>query len=390
MPLKKRGGELALPLLGRQVMPFYSSALFSTVLAVLLGGCGARTGLNSPDDGADGGVESDGSTLPDVLFSDVPTDIPNDIPTDIPLDVPADVWIPMCPDSVRVSGREASIPVDTIWALDTSFSMEDDLVRMSDNIERFWDALSMANVDSRTIFVSQEGYAPPPPAGFSGRFLEVNERVGSWDALLRLLSAHEYYGSRLRPDAITHFIVVTDDDSRAMPWENFFASMTEILGHEFTFHAVASEQLPPTPDNPRGVCSSSNGSAYRAGAEYYALADETGGLKMSICEDDWSELFERINERIAVRVPLPCAYSLPSPPPPGITYRADRFTVLANVPGESGPRVVPRVDGEESCDAGAEGWWFFEGSDRVHLCASTCTEYEAVDARIEIDLGCDM
>ena len=373
-------------------MPFRFSALCSTVLAVLLSACGARTGLNSPDEGTDGGIESDVSTRLDAMadvFLDTPTDVPTDVPADIPLDVPADVWVPMCPDSVRVAGREASIPVDTIWALDTSFSMEDDLTRMRDNIEAYWSALSMANVDSRTIFVTQAGYAPPPPAGFSGRFLEVNERVGSWDALLRLLSAHDYYGPRLRPDATTHFIVVTDDDSRAMPWENFLESMTAVLGHDFTFHAVASEQLPPTPDNPRGVCSSSNGSAYRAGAEYYALADETGGLKMSSCDDDWSALFDRINERIAVRVPLPCAYSLPSPPPAGVTYRPDRFTVLATVPGEAGPRVVPRVANEESCD-GAEGWWFFAGSNRVHLCASTCAEYEAVDARIEVDLGCDM
>jgi hypothetical protein len=374
-------------------MPFNSAALRSTVLAVLLGACGARTGLNSPDDGVDGGVESDASGLPDVLDAqtDIPFDIPLDVPADIPLDVPVDVWVPTCPDSVRVSGREASVPVDTIWALDSSFSMEDDLRRMSNNIEVFWNALLMTNVDSRTIFVSQEGYAPSPPAGFSGRFLEVNERVGSYDAFSRFLSAHDFYGSRLRPDAVTHLIVVTDDNSREYEWERFLTEMTNLLGHEFIFHAVASEQFPPTVDNPLGVCTADDGgSAFGAGVEYYELADETGGLKMSICENDWSELFDRINERIAIRIPLPCAYSLPTPPPAGVTYRPERFTVLANIPGEAGPRVVPRVDGEANCEAGADGWWFFEGSDRVQLCASTCAEFEGIDARIEIDLGCDM
>ena len=175
-----------------------------------------------------------------------------------------------------------------------------------------------------------------------------------------------------------------------MKWEDFIVEMNNVLGHEFIFHAVASESVPPTVDNPRGVCTSDDGgSAFGAGVEYYELADATGGLQMSICEDDWSALFDRINERIAVRIPLPCAYSLPLPPPAGVVYRPENFTVLANVPDEAGPRVVPQVAGEESCGSGG-GWWFFEGSERVHLCADTCSEYEAIDARIEIDLGCDM
>ncbi len=358
------------------------------LMAVFLGACGARTGLMV--DERDGGIVFD-ATVTDAVSSDA-ADAP-DAPTDAGPDAPdtfmePDAWVPPCPDSVRVSGREASIPVDTIWALDSSFSMADDLQRMRDNIESFWPALSGANIDSRTVFVAQDGYAPPPPAGFAGRFVQVNARVGSEDALVVLLDAFRFYGSRLRPDAITHIVVVTDDNSRAMDWERFTAEMELLLGHEFIFHAVASEQLPPTIDNPRGACVHTTGAAWWPGIEYYEMADATGGLKMSICEEDWSELFDQLNERVAVRVPLPCAYSLPALPPQGISYDPENFTVLANVPGEGSPRVVPQVAGEDAC-GGAGGWWYFEGSQRVHLCETSCTDLEALDARIEVDLGCD-
>ncbi|MEM9069832.1 MAG: hypothetical protein AAGE52_15070 [Myxococcota bacterium] len=349
----------------------------------LLTACGARTGLPLPQTSEeDAGLDATITFDVGVDAFDAGVDAPFDAGVDAP-----DVWIPECPDSVAVSAREASVPVDIIWALDSSLSMVDDAERMRDNIEIFWESITEANVDARVIFLSERGYAPGAPGGYSRRYFEIPREVDSWNALAEMSAAWRDYSRYLRADAITHFIVVSDDDSLAMEWEDFQAGMRELLGRDFFFHAVASERVMPTPSNPRGVCSTPTSSAFRPGYEYIELTDATGGLFLSICNEDWSELFTLLSERIAIRIPLPCGYTLPLPPPAGVEYIPDRFTLLWQLPDEAGPRVIPRAgEGEDDC---GDGWWYFDGSDRVQLCPSTCEEVEALGGRVEIDLGCD-
>ena len=349
----------------------------------VLAACGARTGLNAPlGEAVDAGV-----VLPDIGPPPPPRldagVIDAFVPEDTAVEPPPDVWMPQCPDSVTVAAREATVPVDIIWAIDSSGSMVDDADRMRENIEIFWEALADTRIDARVVFVADRGYAPGAPAGFSGRYIEVDYRVHSHAGLSALLAAYDEYDGYLRPDAVTHFIVVTDDESLAMEWEDFQTEMQRLLQHDFTFHAVASEQIMPTLENRFGACYHSQGLAARPGVEYYELADATGGLQLSICNEDWSELVTLLTERIVVPIPLPCGYLLPRPPA-GVVIDPDRFTVLWDVPGEPGPRVIPRAGGR--CD---NGWQFIEGSERVELCAGTCQEVEATGGRITVDLGCD-
>jgi hypothetical protein len=299
--------------------------------------------------------------------------------------VPPDTFIPMCPDPVSVAGREASIPVDIIWVIDNSGSMIDDVERMRSNVNVFWDALLDANVDVRVIFVSQSGFAPGAPIEFARRYYEINDRVNSWDLLLKLLSNFRRYERYLRADAITHFVAVTDDDSRALPWEDFHAEMSEMLGKPYTFHSVASERVPPTIENPTGACSTPTSAASRPGHEYYALSDETGGIKLSICNEDWSELFALLSERIAVRIPIRCGYTLPQPPPSGIVYDERMFRISYTAGDDPTPIFLNRQSTEDAC---GDGWWYFEGSERIVLCPDTCAEIEAVEGRVDIDVGC--
>ena len=350
-------------------------------VALLASGCGAKTNLQLEESARrrDGSVIAFDASIP----PDGGTDLgPGDLGTD--MFTPPDVWVPECPDSIRVNTREASIPVDIIFVIDNSGSMVDDLENMRANMAIFWEGLASADIDSRVIFVTQEGFAPRPPTGFAGRYFEVGERVNSHDGLLKLLSQFDTYQRYLRPDAITHFVGITDDDARDGDGPAFLETMTELLGHEFTFHAIASERIMPTRDNPLGACVHSSGFAYSPGYEWNYLADETGGIKLSICEEDWSRLLPPLTERVAVRIPIPCGYRLPTPPPPGIRYDAEDFTVLYEVPGEP-VQVIPR-DLSGSCASG--GWSYAAGSERIELCPSTCDELMALDGRVDIDLGC--
>lgn len=358
------------------------------LVAFALAGCGARTGLGLPlDIDGPGDAGTDAPLTPDVgpdapIVLDAGTDAPPDV------FVPEDAFVPECPDPVTVRGREASIPVDIIWVIDNSGSMLDDIERMRDNVGRFWDALTGARLDVQVVYVTQGGSAPEAPGSLTGRHNTIDDRVNSWDPLLKLLTHYETYQRWLRADARTHFVVVTDDDSRALPWMDFHEEMLELLGHEYFFHSIASERVMPTEENPTGACFTPTSSASRPGREYYALSDETGGLKLSICNEDWSELFDALTERIAIRVPIRCAYSLPIPPPAGmLEYEPDDFLISYRRPGDETRVYLPRQPSEEAC---GDGWWYFEGSDRVVLCPETCEEIEALEGEVDIDVGCNV
>tara|TARA_B100001750_G_scaffold25819_1_gene17181 strand:- start:220 stop:1326 length:1107 start_codon:yes stop_codon:yes gene_type:complete len=359
--------------------------LLSLALAIGLGACGAKTQLAVEDDerpDVDGGTDAgfDGG-----FDAAIPEDMDMSMPDEgVDLSIPEDMWTPECPDSVRVSTREASIPVDVIFVIDNSGSMLDDIDNMRSNMEIFWEGLVEADIDSHVIFVTQEGFAPFPPPSFSGRFFRLNERVNSHDGILKLLAQFSNYERYLRPDAITHFVGITDDDANRGDAEVFMETMPELLGHEFTFHAIASERIRPTLANPSGACVHAGGYAFSPGYEWNALAEETGGIQLSICEDDWAELLTPLTERVAVRIPIPCGYSLPTPPPAGVTYDADDFTVLYENEGDP-LRVIPQDVGG-TCASG--GWTYFDASRRIELCPETCEELMALDGRIEIDLGC--
>src|SRR5690606_957227 len=153
-----------------------------------------------------------------------------------------DAFVP-CPDPRTVAPREASVPVDIIWVFDSSGSMIDENARLQDNIGIFWDAIVAADVDSHVVFIAERGYVPGPPAGFNRRFLPLEDRVGSWDPLLKVLQNYPMYESFLRPGSVVHVVAVTDDDSRAIEWEAFDAEMRALLGRPYFAHSIASEQV---------------------------------------------------------------------------------------------------------------------------------------------------
>ncbi|MBX3245912.1 MAG: hypothetical protein KF901_01880 [Myxococcales bacterium] len=353
-----------------------------TLLAclVLLAGCGSRTGLLLPYSDVPALDASTDATFDATV--DAGVDAPSDVGPDVVDSFVPDAFVPMCPNPRTVAPGEASIPVDIIWVFDSSLSMVDENTRLQTNIQIFWDAITEANVDSHVIFIAQRGYIPGPPAGFARRFMSIDDRVGSWDPLLKVLSNFPMYEPFLRPNSVVHVVAVTDDESRAIDAVSFDEEFRALLGRGYTAHAIASEQFPPTVLNPSGACYSESNQAYGPGLEYIALTEMTGGLFMSVCEEDWSRLMEPLSERVAVRIPLPCAYSLPQPPPVGIDYDPRDFSVRVQVPGEPEPRFLPRV-AEASC---GDGWWFVDRADRVELCPSTCAELDALDGRVTVDI----
>lgn len=283
-------------------------------------------------------------------------------------------------------------PVDIIWIIDNSGSMDGEARIVQDNINNFAMAIGASGIDYHVVVMTSMGFVSvPPPLGTDAtRFRFANVDVQSNDGLVDLVDNFSAYSDFLRPEAITHFIAVTDDESERMAWSDFRSRMEGLLGHGFTFHAIAS---PPGSTHCDPVlcfvhedgCTGPNGDAADNGDEYWALAMATGGQQHSICTADWSGLFSSLTAAIGVPMPLPCRYVLP-PPPDGMTLDRMLVNVSYTPSGSADDVVIPYVASYGAC--GPSGGWYYEGDDIV-VCPATCTTISAdAGGRIDIVLGC--
>ncbi len=289
-------------------------------------------------------------------------------------------------------------PVDIIWVVDSSDSMENDARTVQDNLDSFADYIAASDIDFHVVFISDRGFVTPSPRfGTDPRFLFVDRSVGSNDAFDRVLDQYATYSSHLRMAAITHVIGVTDDDEN-MRASTFISMFQALLGHEFTYHAIAS---PPgmcndlclfgcstCPPDAEG-CERSGDflPAAAPGEEHWDAASATGGRTFNICTSDWSGLFSTLAMTIAVSEELPCVYDLPDPPA-GMSFDPDRVNVEHTPDGAAMETRFPRVPSAAACSGNA---WYYDDPatpTQILLCPGACTTITSGPGRVDVRLGC--
>jgi hypothetical protein len=277
-------------------------------------------------------------------------------------------------------------PVDIVVALDTSGSMAPQVCNVSANLTKFADNVGAT---TRVAAVYEMGLAlgglttllcgvfdPLATTQLSmdpARYLHVAREVDSNDALSALIEQFPTYGKFLRPGSPTHFLVVSDDESRPMQAAPFKMQMEQLLGHPFYFHAIVADG--------QNLCI---GAA--VGTQYLMLADMTMGQKLSLCEQDWSVLFKKLEEAVAASAPLPCDFDVPAPPT-GQTFDKGAVSVVYTAPGgQAAP--FPRALTEASC--GDKQGWHYDNPDqpkRIQFCPAACTQVRT-GGKISIAFGC--
>jgi hypothetical protein len=168
--------------------------------------------------------------------------------------------------------------------------------------------------------------------------------------------------------------VVSDDESRPMQAPAFKMEMERLLGHPFYFHAIVADG--------QNLCL---GAA--VGTQYLALADVTMGQKLSLCEQDWSVLFKKLEEAVAASAPLPCEFDVP-PAPMGQTFSKDKVSVVYTAQGASAA-PFPFANDESAC--GDRPGWHYDTKDaqpkRIQFCPAACTQVRT-GGKISIAFGC--
>jgi hypothetical protein len=312
----------------------------------------------------------------------------------------ADAGDPGSCASTNVTADEALAPVDIIWIVDTSGSMDEERAMVQGKLNDFSTFIENAGIDHHVILLADPAeMTVPPPLGGGPRFLHVPQPIESTDAFQRFIERYPDFQSFLRPNGVVHIVVVTDDESdmSSASFETALAGMTNPgIPTDYKFHSICSEEetnTPPPPFPPipiTGPCMNGLGGsgADDVGTTYINLVAEQGGVWASICETNWTPVFDQLAVAATTGIELPCTFVLPDPPN-NQTLNPNQVNFVFT-PSAGPPVTVPRVNSAGDC--GPSGGWYYDDPSsptQIITCPATCQVLEGDPAgEVDIAFGC--
>lgn len=293
-------------------------------------------------------------------------------------------------------------PQDIIIAVDTSGSMIQEAGFVQQQMNSFSIQIDAGQVDARIILLSDysflisPGVCIDPPLGSGGcptmdsnppNFLHVPDSgIASSDALSRLIELYPGYSPLLRPNALTHVVVVTDDDSSlsAADFSDQFSALSDHLGN-FVFHGIVSSL---DPDGP--ACGSCCALGASQGTVYQELIAITGGVEGNLCDQEFQPVFGAVAQQVIGGASLACSYQIPDPPD-GEVFDQDEVNVEFE-DSDGTPLPIGRVDSEAACAGVAQGWYYDDPltPSRIIVCPQTCDTIRDFEAgKVAIKFGCE-
>ncbi len=317
--------------------------------------------------------------------------------------------VPTCGSTMQSISVPQLPPVtgkaDIILIVDNSGSMSDEITETQDLLNAFSQTITGMNVDHRVVLLSWSGdpgvgfakqstTAPsdvgydmakwepitvPAPLGGSAEFLQVDTVVLNGALLSSLVDHYEDYSTFLRPEASTHIIVITDDESH-LAHEEFSAFVEEhTLIANPTVHSIVAwapkaEALVAVGKPAGKGCPS----GARYGQTYIELANESGGFKGSVCTQDWDVLYDGLAGQVVDTTSFSCQFALPMP----AALVGAHGVAVSRVSATSSSPLFEVSDGG-AC-FGADAFYFddAEAPTTIHLCPSACEK--AAESVIEI------
>ncbi|MDQ1346831.1 MAG: hypothetical protein QG573_200 [Acidobacteriota bacterium] len=217
-----------------------------------------------------------------------------------------------CPSTGKCETFTAGVnarPVDIVWVIDQSGSMDDEIAAVRQNLNAFASFISAQKIDYHVILLAERYYengicVPQPLAGAGcangARFLQIEEYIDSHNSLSALTANAALIESFMRPGSIRHFVEVSDDESD-LPASQFDAFFRARPGfQDYVFHSV--------------VGLSWSDCVADIGQQYMTLSTLTKGLKFDICSANWQALFSELAKNV---VTASTKYKLSTVPKPG-------------------------------------------------------------------------
>jgi hypothetical protein len=326
------------------------------------------------------------------------------------------------------------LPVDIIWVVDNSNSMQPAIAEVKQGLNDFAALIAASNLDYKVILLSERGTSdlsiciPPPLAGDANcgngpRFFHSDVEIFSTQPLEQVLGTlgqtagytagtqkgGEAWAAELRPEASKTILVVTDDNARlsATDFQTFpggsnpFNSLTlppGILdpswGGLFDGYLFGGLYGWGNELDPSVKCTYPDASTPpSSGGTYSTLVSFTGGVRAKICDgaSAWAPFFNAVAQSVVESAAVSCTLAIP-PPPAGEELVLDKVNVALNSGDEQ--TLVPFVDGESSCGNG-EGWYYDDpvAPTQVVLCPASCDQAQELagpgtPGSVEVLFGC--
>lgn len=206
-------------------------------------------------------------------------------------------------------GQEATaVPVDIIFVVDTSGSMDYEKNLVQQGMNAFATQLFLADLDFRIVMIAEESPDGPcinvplgsgscPDDSNPPGYLHLFETVGSSNALQKVLDTAAQWGGQMRANAFKHVVAVTDDDS-ALSAEDFNGQFMALDASHlaYVFHAfvasVAPDPLECVLDS--FCCEDLIPLAAARGQEYIDLIQLTDGIFGDLCGQDMTSFFNEL------------------------------------------------------------------------------------------------
>ena len=312
-------------------------------------------------------------------------------------------------------------PIDIIFAIDTSGSMDAEIQGVQDNINNnFANIIGMSGIDYRVILISNSdvcisGALNPNGCGQSNppTYNWVDAKVGSNDAWCVMLNTYPQWSGYLRQEAFKVFVVITDDSpfcSEVLLGPLYTADQTgadmfdsallaldpvqfgTATDRNYIFHSLVALAVnnPSTaayqPTDP--VITATCPTAANNGTGYQELSQMTGGLRFPVCEgSNFDTVFQTIATGIVDGAAVACEFVIPDTGASGKPVVRDTVEV-AYVPGDKSATIkFDHVDTVADCATQA----FYLDGDMVRLCPAACDAIKQdPGAEVQVLFGCDV
>ena len=293
--------------------------------------------------------------------------------------------------SVSENANFVEVPADIIFIVDNSGSMDAEAGFVQAEMNGFSAQISNSGIDHHVVLLSSypgdgNGICIDPPLGGGGCnnddnnlpvYRHVDERIGSSNALSKLIQFHNEWAPSIRPDSVKHIVVVSDDESNisANSFNNQFLALDPSYD-PYIFHAI--------------VCPYDCPESADVGDRYMDLVDSTGGVLGDLCLQDFQTVFDELADAVIQGVPVSCQFDIPEPPM-GMNLDPNLVNVELD-DGNNNTQEIPRVTDLADCMNYPDGWYYDDPVNpmQIFLCPQTCETAQSYPmGSVNVLFGCE-